>query len=247
MPASASPAPPSWRARRFDRDASDGLRLTLAGVAAFLALGPFAVLAALVVGGWGPLRSADVSVTGALHTYAAGHPGWVRLMAGVSAAFAPNPLRAATALLAVWLLARGRRRAALWVAVTMTAGGLLGGLLKLLAQRRRPDLPHPVAHAGGYAFPSGHALTAGLAAGVFLVVLLPATRGRPVRRALLCTAAVTLAAVTGVSRVALGVHWSSDVVAGWLLAVAALAGTAAACAFWRPTAVTCTGRRPDRR
>ncbi|MEV4466303.1 phosphatase PAP2 family protein [Micromonospora echinofusca] len=226
-------APPrsSWRDRRLHPDHARGLRLTLAATAAFLVAVPFTLLAFLVLGDWPPLRRLDTAVTDALAGLAAEHPAWVRLMALVTDVFAPMPLRVAALVLVLWLLHRQARQLAVWVAVTMAVGGLLGPLLKLLVGRPRPDLPDPVAEAPGLAFPSGHALNAALAAGVLLVVFLP--RVRPAARPGVWTAALLLALVTGFSRVALGVHWTSDVLAGWLLGAAVVAATAAALTVWR--------------
>jgi undecaprenyl-diphosphatase len=230
---------PSWRARRLDPDRPRGLRLTLTAAAAFLALVPFALLAALVLGGWGPLRRLDTSVTDAWHAHALDHPGWVSFMTVWTHVLAPWPLRVAVLAVVVWLFRRRARRLAWWAATTMAAGGLLSPLLKLLAGRERPDLPDPVARADGYSFPSGHALNAALAAGV-LLVLLPYAQKRPAARWALGAAAVLLAGLSGLSRVALGVHWTSDVVAGWLLGAAVVAATTAAFRTWtaeppRPT------------
>ncbi|SBT49026.1 phosphatase PAP2 family protein [Micromonospora auratinigra] len=232
----------SWRSARLDPDRSLGLRLTVAAVAAFLVLVPFALLALLVLGAWPPLFRLDASVTDALHRYALGHPAWVRTMSVWSDVFAPGPLRVTAALLVGWLLYRRAPRLAVWVITTMTVGGLLGGLLKLLVGRHRPDLLDPVARAAGYSFPSGHALNATLAAGVLLLVFLPYARDRRPLRWALWAGAVLLAGVTGLSRIALGVHWTSDVVGGWLLGSATVAATAAGFSTWRSR----TGRRPAR-
>ena len=141
--------------------------------------------------------------------------------------FAPGPLRVAVLVVVVWLWRRRARRLALWAVTTMAVGGALGALLKLLVGRDRPDLLDPVARAAGFSFPSGHALNAALAPGVLLLVFLPFGRDRPGGRAALWTVAVMLTVVTGLSRVALGVHWASDVLGGWLLGVAVLAATTA--------------------
>ncbi|MFG2048487.1 phosphatase PAP2 family protein [Micromonospora sp. NPDC048935] len=230
---------PSWRHRRLDPDHSLGLRLTLAATAAFLVLVPFALLALLVLGAWAPLHRLDTAVTAALHGYALDHPAWVVLMRIWSELFAPMPLRAVTLLLVIWLLRRGARRLALWATTTMVVGGSFGPLLKLLVGRDRPELLDPVARAAGYSFPSGHALNATLTAGVLLLVLLPYA-GRGLGRAALWVAALLLTIVTGLSRVALGVHFTSDVLGGWLLGVAVVAATTAAFTSWRAH----TGLRP---
>jgi membrane-associated phospholipid phosphatase len=209
------------------RDHALGVRLTVAIAGAIAVLVPFALIAVLVVGNVVWLHALDESVTGALHSFALDHPRWVRFLALWSLAFDPNVWRLGALALVIWLVRRGARPLAWWVALTVTAGGVLNALLKLLVGRHRPEFLEPVARAAGFSFPSGHALNNAVGAAVFLLVLLPLVRGRPVWRAALWTAAVLVPLVTGVSRVVLGVHWTSDVVAGWLLGVAVVAATAA--------------------
>jgi len=203
-----------------------GFRLTAAALLALLVLVPFALLAILVVGNWTPLHEADTAVTDALHSWALGHPAWTAAAVWWTTAFSPWPLRLAALVLVIWLLRRRARPLALWVTTTMLAGAVLGVLLKLLVGRHRPDLLDPVARAAGFSFPSGHALNATLAAGVFVLVLLPSARDG--KRWLLWGTAITVAALTGISRIVLGVHWTSDVIAGWLLGTAVIATTTAA-------------------
>ena len=220
-----------------------GLRLTTASALAFLVLVPFALIAALVAGGWPPLHELDRAVTNSLHVWALGHPHWTEANVWWTNIFAPFPLRAAALGLVIWLLRRRAKRLALWVATTMTVGGLLGVVLKLLVGRHRPDLLDPVAQATGFSFPSGHALNAALAAGVFVLVLLPVAQGA--KRWLLWGAAITMTALTGLSRIVLGVHWTSDVVAGTLLGVAVVAATAAAFPRLRGEPVVEEGLEPE--
>jgi undecaprenyl-diphosphatase len=221
-------------------DRSLGLRLTVAATLAVALLVPFSLIAVLIVGDWTPLHDLDLAVSSALHGYAVGHRGWVRAMVVWSFVFDPNSLRVAALALAVWLWRwRNSPRAALWVVVTMATGGLLGVVLKLLVGRNRPELLDPVARAAGYSFPSGHALNNALAAGVFLLVLLPFVKGRPVWRTVLWTVVIVVPLITGFCRVALGVHFTSDVVAGWLMGVAVVAATTAGFEAWRKRA----GRR----
>jgi hypothetical protein len=122
------------------------------------------------------------------------HPDWVEAMAVWSYAFDPDVWRLGALVLVIWLLRRGAAPVAWWVVITMTLGGMLGALLKLLVGRDRPDLLEPVARATGFSFPSGHALNSALGAGVFLLVLLPFTGGRPGRRIALWAVVVAVAA-----------------------------------------------------
>jgi len=220
-----------------------GPRLTTASVLAVLVLVPFSMIAVLVVGGWSPLHDLDEQVTNSLHSWALAHPHWTTANVWLTNLFDPNPLRVAALGLVIWLLRRRAKRLALWVATTMVVGGLLGVILKLLVGRHRPDLLDPVARAAGFSFPSGHALNAALTAGVFVLVLLPVARG-PKRWVLWCSA-IAVAVSTGLSRIVIGVHWTSDVVAGWLLGVAVVAATAAAFPRLRPEPVVEEGLEPE--
>jgi membrane-associated phospholipid phosphatase len=204
------------------------VRTGAAAVAAPALLIPFALLAALVLGQYAPLHDFDRAVSDGLNRAALAHPGWVEAMTWWSLVFHPTTWRIAAFLLIVWLVRRGARAMAFWVATTMIAGALLGVVLKLLVGRHRPDFLDPVAQAAGYAFPSGHALTNSLGATVFLLVFLPLLRDRPVARAALWVAGIGIPLVTAATRVGLGVHWTSDVVAGLFLGAALPIATAAA-------------------
>ncbi|MEV6348725.1 phosphatase PAP2 family protein [Actinoplanes sp. NPDC051851] len=211
---------------RHEQEVSLGVRTTVAAVGAPGLLVPFGMIAALVVGRSGGLHAMDAHVTERLHRLALDHPVLTDSMVWWSLVFSPNAWRAGALGLIVWLVKRRHARtAAFWVAATMTAGGVLGGVLKLLFGRHRPDLLDPVARATGFSFPSGHALNCALGAVVFLLVLLPEVRERPLAKAALWCAAIGVPLVTGFTRVAIGVHWTSDVVAGWLLGVAVPAVT----------------------
>lgn len=197
------------------------LRAGVAAAASVVLLVPFGLLAAWVAGRWGPLHDFDATVTDTLHDWALRHPAMVDAMSVWTNVFSPTALRVAALILVIWLFRRQARRAAWWVIVTMTAGGAVNALLKLLIGRDRPSLLDPVAEAAGYAFPSGHAANAAVAAAVFLLIFLPFRRAR----AALWTAAVVVPVLTGLTRIGLGVHWTSDVVAGWLLGLAVVAAT----------------------
>jgi undecaprenyl-diphosphatase len=139
---------------------------------------------------------------------------------------APWTFRVVVFVVAVLFWLRGARRLATWAVVTMAIGGALGVLIKGLVERARPIFAEPVATASWYSFPSGHALNSMLGAGVLLLLALPHLRRRG--RIAAWTAALSVVALTGFDRVGLGVHFLSDVLAGWIVAVAVLVGTTVA-------------------
>lgn len=204
--------------------------------AALVPPAPFAVLlaaaagllAVLVVLGWGPLMSVDTAVTNALHRVAVSSPGLTRVNRLFSDwVWDPWAMRAMLAAAVWWLLRRGERRLAWCVAGTALAGTALQQALKALVDRARPVWEDPVDHAHYAAFPSGHAMSA-LVAGALLLWLLRLHGARPPWRwAAGAVAGVSVVGV-GFTRVYLGVHWLSDVVGGWLLGGALVAGAASA-------------------
>ena len=115
-----------------------------------------------------------------------------------------------------FLLLSGQRGAALFVIVSIVGAVLLSFVIKAGMERPRPDLfPHgsPVYTAS---FPSGHATGA---AATYLTLGALLARFQPHRRLkiYLLTLAVILTLLIGLSRLYLGVHWPSDVLAGWTL------------------------------
>ena len=87
---------------------------------------------------------------------------------------------------------------------------------KVLVERVRPETGSFI-DVGGYAFPSGHATASAALATALIVFLLGRIRGTP--RTVVVIGAVVYAGAVGLSRVLLGVHWPTDVVAGWLVGV----------------------------
>lgn len=208
-----------------------GARLTLTLFVAVPAAALAGLLAVAVESTWDPFRKLDQNTASYLHNHAAGHPLVIKTLLRVSEVGGPAPARILIAVIAVVLWVRGARRLALWAASTMIAGAVLDTGLKALVDRTRPHLPNPFAHAPGASFPSGHAMTSALACGIVVLILLPLV-GR-VGTAVVWTVAALIVFAVGYSRVALGVHWVTDVVGAWLLAVALLAASVSAFQTWR--------------
>lgn len=116
---------------------------------------------------------------------------------------------------ALWLLARRDwMRFWFWVA-TIGGGKLLELVLKLGFRRTRPVYASEFIHHQSWSFPSGHAMSSLIGYGLMAFLILPSVRGERRRRAIVI-AAVALTAAIGYSRLYLGVHYLSDVVAGFL-------------------------------
>jgi undecaprenyl-diphosphatase len=207
-------------------------RVALGALAGFLVGVPLALLATAVRNGWGPLRRLDRAVADGLHAFVATRPGLVRVLDVLAVALQPWVFRLAVAVLVAVLAWRGAYRLAWWAGITMATASLLGWALKLVFTRARPVFDLPVGTAPGYSFPSGHALNSAVGVFVLLVVVAPALPGRGARIAA-WAAAATVVLITGLDRIALGVHFLSDVVAAWLVAAALLAATVAAFQTWR--------------
>jgi undecaprenyl-diphosphatase len=202
------------------------------GLAGVVAVGvALALVAALVASRWAPLQALDTTVVDAANDAVGRRPAVVsvlRFMTNLGGAEAAWLLLPATA---AWLLLRRSPRLALYVAVTGIGLLVLDRGTKALVGRVRPLVDLPVAAAPGGSFPSGHAMGSTVTYGVLLLVFLPAVPRR--LRPAVVAAAVALAVTVGLTRVALGVHYPSDVVGGWLLGVLWLAVTATAFSSWR--------------
>jgi membrane-associated phospholipid phosphatase len=198
-------------------------RLSLAKGAGALALALFCVLLIAIAQRFGWLDGLNVGLmTLAGEGRDTGPGGTVTMVMRLASAIGGTLGR--ITLLAVVLgplIWAGYRRSAMWFAGMMAGGTLLNLALKQVFAAPRPDLlPHlDIVHT--YSFPSGHS-----AGNMMLFGALAMLAGR---RGAYCSAAVAILLI-GVSRVWLGVHWPSDVLAGWIEGL----GWLAFCAIWLP-------------
>ncbi|HEY0591353.1 MAG TPA: phosphatase PAP2 family protein [Thermoanaerobaculia bacterium] len=125
----------------------------------------------------------------------------------------PVALGAIVLVVAATLLARGRARWAFYLAGTSLVGGLLNSALKAYFVRQRPDLAEAIRQASGYSFPSGHAMGSTIVFGALTYLALRHFRDWHERSATMAIAISTVLAIS-LSRIYLGVHWITDVVAG---------------------------------
>ncbi|MBB2942670.1 undecaprenyl-diphosphatase [Actinoplanes lutulentus] len=202
------------------------------GLLAIIAVGlGFGALLLLVRFHWGPLQNLDRSVADGLNRWASGSETVVAVLQQIASFGGRGFMIPLVALLVLILLIRRRPRPAIYLIVTGLGAAILDPSLKALIGRVRPVVEAPVAQAPGNSFPSGHALGSMIVYGMIVLVFLPAVR--PKWRPFFIGAAAVIVAAIGFTRIALGVHFVSDVLAGWLLGVAWIGVTAYAFRMWR--------------
>jgi diacylglycerol kinase family enzyme/membrane-associated phospholipid phosphatase len=138
---------------------------------------------------------------------------------GVAVAFSTLPVIGVLLLIALFTVSRGERSLAGWIVLSGTV--VLGGnaLLKLVFRRDRPQLDEPLHQLHSYSFPSRHSAAAGLLATVAILLTVVLT-GRGWRRRILVTLWVLIGLGVGLTRILLGVHYLTDVIAGLCVGVA---------------------------
>ena len=105
------------------------------------------------------------------------------------------------------------------LAASVIGGTVLSNLLKMVFARPRPDLVAHAVEVSSLSFPSGHAMLSAITY-LTLGALLARSEERPARRAYILGVAVLLTLAIGVSRIYLGVHYPTDVLAGWAVGAA---------------------------
>ena len=158
----------------------------------------------------------DAAVRDTVHSWAS--PSLTYTMRGITELGSPTFLLAITGLL-IWRLAKvGRRRVAVLLIVAGCGAEILDQLLKLLFHRQRPEAFFGYHQPASFSFPSGHAISAACFYGVMAALIAARVESRLLKAAVWIAAAF-VAGLIGLSRVYLGVHYPSDVVAGYAAAV----------------------------
>ncbi|HZL93747.1 MAG TPA: phosphatase PAP2 family protein [Vicinamibacterales bacterium] len=180
------------------------------------------VVSLIGAGLWGFAELADEIEDGETHEFdravmlaMQGGPQWLDLVARDITSLGGTAVLVLLTVAALgYLLLVRKWSAAIFVAVSIVGGTLISTALKHIFDRPRPDVvPHAV-EVTSASFPSGHAM---LAMTTFLTLGAVLAEVQPTRssRVYLISWAVLLALLVGTSRVYLGVHWPTDVLAGW--------------------------------
>lgn len=205
---------------------------TLARLAARRAFSEIGALAALFVFGLGALafiHIAEEMVEGETHMFDRAillavrdwpQPAWAQqVMGDLTALGGYAVLTLLVAGVALYLVAAGKHAAAFTVIGAVLSGALLSESLKMGFARPRPELVEHWAAVHSMSFPSGHAM---LSAVTYLTlgVLLARVHARRRIKVLAISYGVALTLIVGLSRIYLGVHWPTDVLAGWAMGAA---------------------------
>ncbi|MCX6463778.1 MAG: phosphatase PAP2 family protein [Pseudonocardiales bacterium] len=201
------------------------LRGAVAGVLLAVLAGA-AVWAALA--GAGPARLDAAALGGSVQFRTSGLTAEAVALTEIGNTFSMGVV---ASLVGLWCWVRGRRADAVFVVGAMAGAVLLFRGIKIWLDRPRPPAAVQVVTETNESLPSGHATMSMVVIGA-LVVLAWAGRG-PLARLLMVAGAVLWVGAVGATRVYLGVHWFSDVLAGWLVGAAWLALCAAAWSLWR--------------
>jgi undecaprenyl-diphosphatase len=177
-----------------------------------LLFGAAAIYVALmaIVWGAGPVGPDGTILAGFGDLRSEGRTAAVLAVTEVGAAWTVAALTVAAAV----ALSRTSRRAAAFVVASVLGAALLSQGMKALVARARPDVVVPVTDAAGYSFPSGHSM---VTLAYLVAVALAVRKLRPRWAWIAFSIALPLVVAVGLSRVYLGVHYPTDVLAGWAL------------------------------
>lgn len=227
----------SFMRKRLDPAGRYGLRTTLFAIAIMLAAIPFGLLLDQVVR-QGNLITVDTAAARNLHQMVAGREALIVFLKIVTLLGTPPWFFLIVAVAAIYLWRRSRMRLAAYLVTTSIVGGIIDSVVKIVVDRPRPSLEEPILLAHGKSFPSGHAMSSTVVYGALLLTFMPVIPKRFRRPAI--GAVVFLVLAIGFSRLALGVHYLTDVLGGYALGASWLAASTAAFSIWRRE----RGRKP---
>lgn len=137
------------------------------------------------------------------------------IMVNITALGSRTVLALVTAFTLGLFLVVGRRRTAVFILLAVVGGMLLSDVSKALVGRERPEITHQlVLPPRDASFPSGHALGSAVVYLTLALVAAPHLPRRSLRRYVIASSLLVVVLV-GVSRIYLGVHYLTDVLAGW--------------------------------
>jgi len=192
------------------------LRLALGALLLFATAWLFGAIAEDVVNHDAPLGTLDQDVATWLHAQTT--PSRTRLMLFVSDLGAPLTVLAMTLVLAIFLLWKHRHSQLQLLVLAVPGGALLNVIMKHLIHRDRPIFEDPIQTLTSYSFPSGHAMGSTVFFGTLAAIVIWQVRDWRLG-ALAIAVAGLLVALICCSRIYLGVHYLSDVIAGVLAGV----------------------------
>lgn len=158
-------------------------------------------------------------------------PDWFKLAVTDLTALGGAPvLTLVTVLAAGSLVAMRRYRTAVFVVLSVSCGAVLSSIIKGIFVRPRPEIVPHLVEVTSTSFPSGHAMNSAIVYLTLAVLLARSEANRQIQFYLI-GAAIFLTLLVGTTRVFLGVHWPSDVFAGWVIG-AAWAASCSLAAKW---------------
>jgi undecaprenyl-diphosphatase len=188
-----------------------------------LLLGLITAIGVLVFFGWltdevleGDTRAFDEATRAAVHQLAS--PTLTTIMRGISFFGGTGFLFCATTVIVICFIFKKWKREAILLGVTMIGASLLNITLKLAFKRVRPEPFFNLATPKSFSFPSGHSLASFCFFAALAAIVNTGIKSRGLRTAIWTTAAVIILLI-GLSRIYLGVHYATDVIAGFTAAL----------------------------